>query len=559
MQKKPDLSPTLPLERIAKGKDLIKGLMCPLCDGILWNAVLCANCHNIFCQNCIKDFTKTNGGLCQCGGLFIEKPLLPWLHNLLSTLEFYCPNSGCEEMISYEKILEHEERCPMAMLACGDCGEKVKRNDMEEHKKNACKGKMETCEDCNEVYLAKEREEHLSTCKIIQCKKCQTYMTKSKFASHTCSNDAAETKPKTESDQSKPLSSGYSGVMMEKLTNRFNLIVCPKCEHMTQLANIYKCTFCSARMCYTKCLDYCRTCKQAICTACTYSCLNCRTSLCQSCKSKDHCHALHFLHFHQQIPYLHSCNVKAFAIKKIKLNSLMAEPNTADLVFVEQAVYIAGGKSGDTVYLGDTIKIPMTNPSLQRNLPPLITARSMHRLVATDSKQFFCVGGKNARESLSACEVFNVRKEVWRSIAAMNEPRCCPSIVAIDKLIYVFGGMNEHKKVVEEYKPVVNAWVTIEVSMADGWMHNGQGIGVQTSNEVLIFENNETVYKWDGKEMKKSARMKSPGIFTQSKPIIAEKIIYLFDNNYKVPQIVLYSLVDASIRPIPAWEEFITK
>jgi len=54
----------------------------------------------------------------------------------------------------------------------------------------------------------------------------------------------------------------------------------------------------------------------------------------------------------------------------------------------------------------------------------------------------YAIGGNDGVKDLSHCERFSIQENVWRPIAPMSCPRNGCSIVAFDRVIFVFGGNN---------------------------------------------------------------------------------------------------------------------
>ena len=52
---------------------------------------------------------------------------------MLEEVEFTCLNDGCEEIISYLKVKEHELRCSKRVVNCAACGLSMPFNNLETH------------------------------------------------------------------------------------------------------------------------------------------------------------------------------------------------------------------------------------------------------------------------------------------------------------------------------------------------------------------------------------------------------------------------------------------
>ena len=85
-------------------------ITCPICQGIINNPYFCNKCQNNFCYTCITKWMSINNKCpfkCQ-EPEYINNKFLKRIFSEL--LKFKC-EKGCKEIISYEDINTHNEKC----------------------------------------------------------------------------------------------------------------------------------------------------------------------------------------------------------------------------------------------------------------------------------------------------------------------------------------------------------------------------------------------------------------------------------------------------------------
>jgi hypothetical protein len=80
-------------------------IICPICDEVMIEPVICLNCQNSYCKTCIEK-NKEKGELCfnKC-----ENPIIKDIidkNNYISKFKFKCIK-GCGEEISFNDIEKH--------------------------------------------------------------------------------------------------------------------------------------------------------------------------------------------------------------------------------------------------------------------------------------------------------------------------------------------------------------------------------------------------------------------------------------------------------------------
>ena len=85
-----------------------ESVTCPLCLSILINPVMCMKCQNVFCKNCINEWTKKDD---KCPNRCTEPNYQKCLgkNDILSKLKFKC--EACENIIKYDEAKKHLKSC----------------------------------------------------------------------------------------------------------------------------------------------------------------------------------------------------------------------------------------------------------------------------------------------------------------------------------------------------------------------------------------------------------------------------------------------------------------
>ncbi len=590
---------SIPVERIAEGKQFAASVRCPICKDVLWDAVLCDACLEAFCSHCMDAFVRQTNGLCSCGKPFQKRAINKRIQDMLNALKFSCLHPECKDLLSYQQVPEHDKVCPYEKVQCPNapCGTSVYRKDLEQHKRKECLQQVEECENCKAQVRRCDREKHDSDCPLkqvvceyckskvvqkyadqhsevcpmhpVECKTCMARVTRNELPTHNCfatlRKEMQGLKPVPESIEDSKAAAQITDpqkavLAMKRIADKMDLIVCPECKRLAQRGNLYKCSACNQPMCIGNCLDYCRKCKRTLCKRCRAACLNCFVPLCLPCrKTNDHCYLLHFFNFEMSDgTYIYVYDIKAPQIRRNKIAYPNASQDLLDSVTIDRTIYLCGGRKrkADT-FLSNTIGLVLS-PDLtvvQKELCNLNQPRCLHRLVGHSLRQFFCIGGTNSKGPLSACETYHIRKNCWTSIASMNESRVCPTVLAAGKLIYALGSTGTHSVAIEEYNVDTNIWTALKVEDPGTWPHRGRGVGIAIEETFLLFEDDGNLYKWGRGESKIVAHsaMKTQSLFVQSKPVVYNNYVYLFDNNEMQNQVVAYSLANQSWRSIPDW------
>ena len=134
---------------------------CSLCSKIMINPIDCEKCAHSFCYNCISN----NNCPFKCEKKIL-KPSSMGIKNLLEKLIFKCENKGCEEEISYSKVISHDQTCGFLIITCPNenCGKKLCMKDLENHIKNECKYSLKQCKFCKFQFQKNKIKEHKKIC-----------------------------------------------------------------------------------------------------------------------------------------------------------------------------------------------------------------------------------------------------------------------------------------------------------------------------------------------------------------------------------------------------------
>lgn len=76
-------------------------------------------------------------------------------------------------------------------------------------------------------------------------------------------------------------------------------------------------------------------------------------------------------------------------------------------------------------------------------------------------------GYDSKNKCMTGCEVYDINKDEWKSIAPLNVPRCAFAVAVARNKIWVMGGFNgiEQIKSIEVYEEAHNIWRIISVEL----------------------------------------------------------------------------------------------
>ena len=164
-------------------KENVEDLLCPICSYIYNRPESCsykANSHT-FCKDCINNYLKDKND-CPICKLNFGHEIKKEIYNEMNKLQFQCTfkNEGCNEIISYNKYLNHVNNCKYIIerYECNiqkynynkkefeKCGYIGNKKEMENHFK-LCGFISYYCLFCKENILQKNLENHvINKCKF---------------------------------------------------------------------------------------------------------------------------------------------------------------------------------------------------------------------------------------------------------------------------------------------------------------------------------------------------------------------------------------------------------
>ena len=164
----------IPLSRVIdldKYENILQILKCKICLNILLNPYDCSKCGNTFCYSCINKLKESNKK-CPFGCTDYEiAPSSFAIKKFLNQLKFSCLNkeNGCNEIISYNNIEQHDKNCEYINSFCpnNQCGVKIPWNLLKNHIQNECLYTLYECDKCHLKLNRKEFESHNKFCKLI--------------------------------------------------------------------------------------------------------------------------------------------------------------------------------------------------------------------------------------------------------------------------------------------------------------------------------------------------------------------------------------------------------
>lgn len=123
-----------------------KDFFCPICKDFLIpkNSSQLNECSHIYCTSCLESiggvglYDRITCPMCNCCSrtsrlIDVNK----FAYNILSSVEIYCPNEDCEEIITVENFDYHQKYCEHKKVDCRYCSVKnIKKKDLKKHLKD---------------------------------------------------------------------------------------------------------------------------------------------------------------------------------------------------------------------------------------------------------------------------------------------------------------------------------------------------------------------------------------------------------------------------------------
>lgn len=94
-------------------------------------------------------------------------------------------------------------------------------------------------------------------------------------------------------------------------------------------------------------------------------------------------------------------------------------------------------------------------------------------------------GYDSKNKCMAGCEVYDINKDEWKMIPAMNVPRCAFAVAVVKNRVWVMGGFNglEQIKSVEVYEEGAEKWRTVTVELR---MPLANSAAVQYENSIIV-------------------------------------------------------------------------
>ena len=114
----------------------------------------CQICETPFCASCIHQWLANSPDRCpnRCE-VYRERKCPPFIAKLLAQLQITCfyQSNGCEQVISYEALGNHESECDYQRQQCPGCHLPLLKKNFAPHERD-CALIEWTCETCKLVY-----------------------------------------------------------------------------------------------------------------------------------------------------------------------------------------------------------------------------------------------------------------------------------------------------------------------------------------------------------------------------------------------------------------------
>ena len=126
-------------------KNKLNDLLCYKCQNFPLNPISCSECNTIFCKECIDE----NNKCLNCNSIFKKGEISDDIKNLYSNIKINCKykECGCNEILSSNELLNHENNCKSKIGKCSFCNNEFKYEELYSHIKN-CKNTERKCTIC---------------------------------------------------------------------------------------------------------------------------------------------------------------------------------------------------------------------------------------------------------------------------------------------------------------------------------------------------------------------------------------------------------------------------
>ena len=144
-------------ENDANNKDFI----CHICKEFLIpnNASQIIECSHIFCTSCLNvlstsTYSRITCPLCNCHSKMDDiMECNKFAYNTLSNIKIFCPNDGCDKVLTIDCLDAHNSYCDFKIMDCSYCEKKnILRKDLKVHlKENIEEHFLKLVEDIDEI------------------------------------------------------------------------------------------------------------------------------------------------------------------------------------------------------------------------------------------------------------------------------------------------------------------------------------------------------------------------------------------------------------------------
>lgn len=143
---------------------LLQSLRCSIDLIIPLHPVICSQCENVFCQDCLKEWKKKSKNCPLCKTIFIEsKRKNTILTQQLQSIRLYCKfkENGCTYHPLKDEKKEHEKTCPFQWKPCSKCGNNYIQKKYLNHIIENCSAYFILCFYCNTNMSIMSLKNHL--------------------------------------------------------------------------------------------------------------------------------------------------------------------------------------------------------------------------------------------------------------------------------------------------------------------------------------------------------------------------------------------------------------
>ena len=177
---------------------------CPVCLVALREPMM-TKCGHLICNDCVRPLARRGRVVCPlCREEQNESEIYPNNYDKreIMSLKIYCDQQekGCGWKGELRERETHNETCGYVDVLCKhECGEMVKKKDMESHMKKTCMNRKVECRYCNTIVTFKYLNDHHTKCEMfpVACEYCKQQVVRGEMNEHvskdgTCPNSPLE-------------------------------------------------------------------------------------------------------------------------------------------------------------------------------------------------------------------------------------------------------------------------------------------------------------------------------------------------------------------------------